>query len=209
MRVAGAGHDGIRRKYNLTHRQAAFVCEYLIDLNASKAAIRAGYSARTARAQGARLLTKVNVADAIEEKFQERLRRVDVTQDSVIRRLAAIAFTDIDSFVTWEDGKVVITNLSDIPRESLGALIEVSDTLHGLRLKLADRMPALTLLAKHLRLLPLPGSREEPIQHEIHLKEEDIDLSEFTDEKLAQLRETIGAILTAQDIAAGSPGPSC
>ena len=195
-------------KHKLNRRQAAFVAEYSVDLNATQAAIRAGYSKKTVHVQGPRLLGNVRVAQAIEEGFQKRLRRIEISQETVIRRLGAIAFTDIDSFVTWEDGKVKIKNLLDIPREGLGALIEVSDTIHGLKIKLADRLPALALLAKHLRLLPSPGSREEPIQHEVHVKEQDIDLSEFTDDQLAQLGETIEAILAAQRIATGTSQPS-
>lgn len=71
----------------LTPKQAAFVCEYLVDLNATQAAIRAGYSAKTARAQAARLLTKVNIQEAVVEGKAVRAERVEVDQDFVIKRL--------------------------------------------------------------------------------------------------------------------------
>ncbi len=195
------------RKGRLTPKQTLFVQEYLVDLNGTAAAIRAGYSAKTAHVQAARLLTNVKVARAIEEAFQERLRRIELTQDAVVKRLVAKAFTDIDAFVTWTDNKITITNLDQVPKESLAALSEVSETLHGLRIRMSDQMPALTLLAKHLGMLPRPGSREEPIQHEVTVKEKDIDVSHLTDEQLSQLRATIAAILDAQRIARGDPGP--
>ena len=68
----------------LTPKQQRFVEEYLVDLNATQAAIRAGYSAKTARAQGQRMLTKVDIEEAIQAAQQERSVRVQCTQDSVL-----------------------------------------------------------------------------------------------------------------------------
>lgn len=78
----------------LTPKQAAFVAEYLIDLNATQAAIRAGYSARTANEQGARLLAHVSVRAAIVDAQAERARRVEIDQDAVLRRWVTIATAD-------------------------------------------------------------------------------------------------------------------
>lgn len=72
---------------SLCPKQRKFVNEYLLDLNATKAALRAGYSERTARAQGARLLTKVDIQRAIEEAQAERAQRVQITADWVLTRL--------------------------------------------------------------------------------------------------------------------------
>lgn len=65
----------------LTAKQARFVEEYLIDLNATQAAKRAGYSEKTARAQGNRLLTNVDVEHAIQEAMKARSERTEVDQD--------------------------------------------------------------------------------------------------------------------------------
>lgn len=73
-----------RDKNGLTPKQAAFVAEYLVDLNATQAAIRAGYSRRTAKSQGQRLLTNVDVADAIKAGKEKRAERVELTQDYVL-----------------------------------------------------------------------------------------------------------------------------
>ena len=79
----------------LTDRQARFCEEYLIDLNATQAAIRAGYSEKTANEQGARLLANVSVQEKIAELKAERAKRTEMTQDSVIQELAAVARAEI------------------------------------------------------------------------------------------------------------------
>ena len=71
----------------MTPRQQRFVDEYLLDLNATQAAIRAGYSARTAEQQGPRLLGNVEIATAVRAAQQSRSDRVQITQDDVLRGL--------------------------------------------------------------------------------------------------------------------------
>ncbi|KAF0844337.1 phage terminase small subunit [Methylovorus glucosotrophus] len=69
----------------LTPKQAMFVQEYLIDLNATQAAIRAGYSEKTANEQGARLLANVSVRSKVDELMKDREKRTEITQDYVIK----------------------------------------------------------------------------------------------------------------------------
>ena len=69
----------------LTPKQATFVREYLVDLNGTQAAIRAGYSPRTANEQAAQLLAKLSVRGAIEKAQSERFARLDLTADEVVR----------------------------------------------------------------------------------------------------------------------------
>lgn len=76
--------DGVGK---LTDKQKRFVEEYLVDLNATQAAIRAGYSERTAYSIGQRLLKKVEVQEAIQQAQNKRSERTQITQDEVIRRL--------------------------------------------------------------------------------------------------------------------------
>lgn len=78
----------------LTPKKRRFINEYLIDLNAAQAAIRTGYSKRTARAAGARLLTDVDVAAGIKAAQAALAERTAITQDKVIRELAKIGFSD-------------------------------------------------------------------------------------------------------------------
>lgn len=79
----------------LTDKQARFCEEYLIDLNATQAAIRAGYSEKTAREQAAQNLSKLNIQEKIAELKAERAKRTEMTQDSVIQELAAVARAEI------------------------------------------------------------------------------------------------------------------
>src|SRR5690606_37899496 len=80
-----AGEEG--GVVSLTPKQQRFVEEYLVDLNATQAAIRAGYSEKTAHSQGPRLLENVEISKAVAAAFASRSERVQVTQDWVISRL--------------------------------------------------------------------------------------------------------------------------
>ena len=80
----------------LTNKQSRFVEEYLIDLNATQAAIRAGYSEKTARSQGQRLLTNVDIQERFKGQIEQRSERTEITADRVIQALADIAYADED-----------------------------------------------------------------------------------------------------------------
>ena len=71
----------------ITQKQEHFVAEYLIDLNATQAAIRAGYSKKTAKSQGQRLLTNVDIAAAVARAQGDRTERTNITQDYVLESI--------------------------------------------------------------------------------------------------------------------------
>jgi hypothetical protein len=83
----------------LTPKQARFVQEYLIDLNAAQAAIRAGYSAKTARVIGHENLRKPEIAAAVEKAMAERAERTEVTADLVVGELRKIAFANMADYM--------------------------------------------------------------------------------------------------------------
>ena len=85
----------------LNPRHARFAQEYLIDLNGAQAAIRAGFSKRTARSAAARLLTNADIRAAIDEAKLARAERTKITVDNVLQELARVAFFD-----SFEDGRV-------------------------------------------------------------------------------------------------------
>ena len=89
----------------LTEKQQRFVEEYLVDLNATQAAIRAGYSVKTADVQGSRMLGNVKVQSAIGEAMALRSRRTGINQDRVVLELAKIAFVKITDIVN-SDGEI-------------------------------------------------------------------------------------------------------
>ena len=148
------------RTQKLTPKQARFVAEYLVDLNATQAAIRAGYSERTAAAQGVRLLRNVKVRDAVAAAQGKRESRTEVTQDMVIRELARIAFSDMRKLYR-EDGSM--KNLSELDDDTAAAIsgIETLEEFEGAggdrclvghtkKVRPWDKGRALELLGKHL-----------------------------------------------------------
>lgn len=88
----------------LTDKQARFVEEYLVDLNATQAAIRAGYSEATARSVGQENLTKPDIADAIAAAKEERSRRTNITADDVLRFWHSVGTADPNEVVQYRRG---------------------------------------------------------------------------------------------------------
>lgn len=137
----------------LTDKQKKFVEEYLIDLNATQSAIRAGYSAKTANEQGARLLANVSIQEAISKAMAERSRRTGINQDRIVQELARIAFVKITDVVD-PDGEIN-TNASDDDLACIESYkVEDSDSVNGSsskrEVKLASKIKALELLGKHV-----------------------------------------------------------
>lgn len=89
---------------SLTPRQQRFVDEYLIDLNATQAAIRAGYSAGSAEVEGSRLLRNAKVAAEVSSRKAERSERTEITQDRVLAELWAIATADPNELIQFRRG---------------------------------------------------------------------------------------------------------
>ena len=137
----------------MTEKQQRFVDEYLIDLNATQAAIRAGYSVKTANERGAQNLAKVSIQQAIAEQMADRSRRTGVNQDRIVLELARIAFAKITDIVDSE-GKIKSTATDDDLAciESVkykGSESETSSSVER-EVKLSSKLKALELLGKHL-----------------------------------------------------------
>lgn len=141
---------------SLTPKQTAFVQEYLIDLNATQAAIRAGYSVRTANRMGSENLSKPDIAVAVQQAMAERSERTGVVADRVLLELARVAFSDMGKVAKWGPGGVQVLDSEEIPGDVRLAVAEVAstDTKYGrtMRVKLHDKLRALELLGKHLDL---------------------------------------------------------
>ncbi len=138
---------------SLNPKQKRFIEEYLVDLNATQAAIRAGYSEKTAYSQGQRLLKHVEIVPAIEVAIAERSARTKVTADMVIQELAKIGFSDMRKFASWGDG-VSFKESSELEDGDAACVAEVAETITkdggSVRIKLHDKKGALELLGKHL-----------------------------------------------------------
>jgi len=133
----------------LNTKQRIFVNEYIVDFNATQAAIRAGYAEKTAHVTGPRLLANVRVAPEIDKAIAKRENRVTVTQDDVIRELAMIAFADMDDYVIWGPRGIILKSEEE---RGTGRLVsKVSQTATGqMHLELHSKTKALEMLGKHL-----------------------------------------------------------
>lgn len=134
----------------LSPKQQRFVEEYLIDLNATQAAIRSGYSVKTAGVIGSENLIKPNISEAISKARAERSKRTGVTADRVVEELAKLAFVNISDVVDIKTGKV----LDYVDRNDLACVqsVKLKETEFGTEqeVKLYDKKSALELLGKHL-----------------------------------------------------------
>ena len=134
----------------MTKKQKRFVEEYLIDLNATQAAIRAGYSPRTAQEQSSRMLSNVMVQDAIAKAMAERSRRTGINQDRVLRELARIGFAEITNIIDPKTAEIK----EDASEDDLACIqsVKIKPNEFGTEreVKLYDKKSALVDLGKHL-----------------------------------------------------------
>ena len=136
----------------LNHKQQIFVAEYARTGNATRSAKAAGYSPRTARSQGQRLLTNVD----IRERLAAVVRAAEVEATDVLREQAAIAFATMADFVEIDKEGRIEVKLADVPRKAMDAVAEIKQEDHNgtrkTRIRLHPKLQALDQLAKHLGL---------------------------------------------------------
>lgn len=141
---------------DLTPKQLLFAGEYLVDLNAGKAAIRAGYAEAGSRKTGFENLQNEKIQDLIAQAMEKRAKRTHVSQDRVICELARIAFCDPSKVMKWGPAGVKLIESSELAEDDVASVAEVSqtETQYGgsLRVKQHDKVKALELLGKHLGL---------------------------------------------------------
>lgn len=144
------------KKNKLTAKQERFVEEYLIDLNATQAAIRSGYSAKTAEWIGPQLLGKSHVAAAIKDRRDELSRKTEVTQERIVLEMSRLAFMDIRNLFNADGSPVPIKQLSDAAAAGIAGIDVVSignndvGIGHVIKYKLPDKNKALENLARIL-----------------------------------------------------------
>lgn len=140
----------------LTPKQQRFCDEYLVDLNATQAALRAGYSKKTAYSIGVENLRKPEIQAEIQKR-QNRLRnKLEITQEKVLRELAAIAFANGSDFAKVVNigslPTVEMIPADELPPEKLPAIAGIKTTQTGVEVKLHDKVKALELIGKYLSL---------------------------------------------------------
>lgn len=140
----------------LTAKQKRFIDEYLIDLNATQAAIRAGYSPDSAKEIASENLTKPNIADAIAKAMALRSRRTGINQDRVLLELAKIAFLNPVDVINMDSATII----DEASRDDTAAIASVKvkriptedGDITEREVKTYDKIKALELLGKHLSL---------------------------------------------------------
>ncbi|MDU6089807.1 MAG: terminase small subunit [Staphylococcus lugdunensis] len=146
----------------LTDKQEMFCREYLIDLNATQAAIRAGYSEKTANEQGAQNLAKLSIAQRIIELKAERNERVEVNADYVLRRLVEIDEMDVLDILKDDGGLKMVHEWPKVWRTTLSGLNILTTvtnfdetTMENIlkKIKWPDKVKNLELLGKHISVM--------------------------------------------------------
>jgi phage terminase small subunit len=173
-----------RKKPRLTPMQRRFVTEYLVDMNAKQAALRAGYSKRNPGPVAWMLLHKrPAVTEAISKELLAREKRTLISGDRVVQQLARIAFADVRELAQAGDDGVDVTSLKSLSDDLAAAIVELSVNGKTVRLKLS-RIEALKTLARHLGLFDKKPNQDEPAsQHD----EDRLPAREILRRKLAQL----------------------
>lgn len=147
----------------LAPKQNQFVAEYLVDLNVTQAAIRAGYSKKTAAQQGHKLMQMQEIEAAIQEARANREARTQITSDKILRELARIAFSDASDYakvVCMGSPKkagipmqgVRLTPTEELSVDQRAAIASIEETQTGIKVRTHDKVKALELLGKHLGL---------------------------------------------------------
>lgn len=138
----------------LTPKQKAFCDEYLIDLNATQAAIRAGYSTKTAKDIGSENLAKPNIRAYIDKAIAERSKRTGINQDRIIRELARIALVNANNVIDMNSATVREGASEDDTAAIASIKVKTTPFEDGegveREIKFADKLKALELLGKHL-----------------------------------------------------------
>lgn len=133
-------------------KRALFVREYLLDLNATAAARRAGYAEGSAHVTGCRLLSDAKVSAAIAAGLEARSVRCRITADQVVLELARLAFADLRRVARWGSATLELLESEALDDDAAAAVVEVAQTEHGPKVKLGPKLPALERLGKHLGL---------------------------------------------------------
>jgi phage terminase small subunit len=163
-----------RQPPRLRPQQVRFVQEYLVDVNGTQAAIRAGYSPRTAQEQASRLLSNVMVAAAIAQAQAARSERTQVSQDAVLQELAALAFSDVTHYHIDDVGQVVLAAAA--PRHAMRAVASLrrrvihrgEDLIYDTEVRLWNKPETLKMVGQHLGMFQEPEHALPDIHVHVH-----------------------------------------
>ena len=152
----------------MTAKNEQFCREFMIDMNATQAAIRCGYSPKTANVQASRLLTKPHIKDRIQELKLELQKETGISAIKVITELAKIGFSNIQGYIA---GGNLISDISEVTEDQGAAVASIKTTIVGsgktkrqeVSIKLHDKVSALEKLGRHLGIFESDNSQRKPI----------------------------------------------
>jgi len=151
----------------LNEKNKLFADEYIKDLHITNAAIRAGYSKKTAHVQGHELLKKPKIQAYIQERMNKRAERTEITQDKVLNEIAKMAFVNAKSLF---DDNGHLKKINELPDDITAAIsgIDVGEvrsndslTVVVKKIKFWDKRGSLELLGKHLKLFDGDGAGKQ------------------------------------------------
>lgn len=134
----------------LTARMSLFVEHYVISYNPRDAALKAGYSPKTAASIGRNLLTRPIIKEAIAKARHEQVERLHIDQDMVLMELVSILKTSIGDYLTFGPNGVILKKMEEIEPAKVAQIKEISQGKNGIKVALPDKLDALEKLAKHL-----------------------------------------------------------
>lgn len=153
----------------LSPKQQAFVDQYLVDLNATQAYLRAGYrcSEETARRNGHKLLTNTDIQAFVAERMADRAKRTEIDQDRVVLEIARLAFSDVRKLF---DGNR-LKRMDEIDDATAAAISSVKvstrqigegEVEHIAEIKLWPKTPAIEMAGKHVGLFGADNAQKNP-----------------------------------------------
>ena len=141
----------MKLKNGLTHKQDIFCREYIIDYNATQAAIRAGYSEHTAKEIGCENLTKPNIKSHIDTLIEERKAKIEINEGYVLDKLMRYNEANIMDFYEIDENKqLVLKDLTKLPRRITDSISEIRQTKDGLMLKIVDKKGSAVDIGRYL-----------------------------------------------------------
>lgn len=184
----------VSRRKRLTPKQKRFVEEYLVDLNATRAAKTSGYAEKTAYRIGFENLRKPQIQAAVQRRQAELSEKTQITQERVLEEEAAIAFSNITDLFD-EDGNIIETHKLPEPIRYALSSIEVKDLPDGSRkykFRLWDKGRALERISKYLGMYERDNRQKRPTLEEVFaaLKAVNLEFAEAVRQELMRLLES-------------------
>ena len=169
----------LAEEFDLTGKAENFVYEYMVDNNATQAAIRAGYKPNSARQTASRMLSKANVQDAVAKLRADRAKRYEISADNVLAEYAKIGFSNMDDYVDTATHDLPVVDFRGLSRDQLAAVSEITvdtryeyegrgndrecvGTIDRVKFKLYDKTKGLDAIARNLGLFEKDNAQTAP-----------------------------------------------